>query len=129
MTALQYEYQRLQEQLTAQRQALIQEFQRTSLQILESWMMYWPAAVHATQANPDLPATRLVPLVRPVEQLLAQWEVEAIAPIAAEVPYEPQWHQLIDGHAEPGQLVSIRNPGYRHRGALLHRAKVKPINA
>ena len=124
----QYEYQRLQDQLESQKQSLHHDFQRTSLQTLESWMTYWPAAVYATQSQPDLPATRLIPLVRPVEQLLAQWGVEAIATVATEVPYDPKKHQLIEGQADPGDVVRISYPGYMHNGALLQRAKVKPLN-
>ena len=121
------EYQRLQKQLDRQEESLQNDFQRASLQRLESWMTYWPAAVYATQAKPDLPATRLIPLVRPVEQLLDQWGVEAIASVGSEVPYDPQQHQLVEGQAAAGETVRISNPGYTHNGALLQRAKVKPI--
>ena len=121
------EYQRLQAQLEHQRETLQQDFQRTSLHVIESWMTYWPAAVYATQSNPELPATRLIPLVRPVEKLLEQWGVEAIASVGTEVPYDPQYHQLIEGQANPGDRVKISNPGYFHGKTLLQRAKVKPI--
>ena len=121
------EYQRLQKQLDRQEESLQNDFQRASLQRLESWMTYWPAAVYATQAKPDLPATRLIPLVRPVEQLLDQWGVEAVASVGSEVPYDPQQHQLVEGQAASGETVRISNPGYTHNGALLQRAKVKPI--
>ena len=124
---LQLEYQRLKDQLEQQQKSLQQDFQRTSLQVIESWMTYWPAAVYAAQTKPDLPATRLIPLVRPVEHLLDQWGVEAIAAVGTEMPYDPQQHQLVEGHAEPGDLVRISNPGYIHNGALIHRAKVKPL--
>lgn len=124
---LRAEYERLQDQMNQQQGDLKESFQRTSLQTLESWMTYWPAAVYAAQSNPDLPATRLIPLVRPVEQLLAQWGVEAIAAVGDEVAYAPQEHQLIAGQADPGDPVRVSNPGYRHGGALIHRVKVKPI--
>ncbi|NET51227.1 MAG: helix-turn-helix domain-containing protein [Merismopedia sp. SIO2A8] len=122
---LKAEYERLQGQFADQQNTLLQDFQRTSLQTLESWMTYWPAAVYAAEKNPDLPANRLVPLVRPVEQLLSQWGVEAIAPVGSNVPYNPQQHQLIDGTANPGDPVYVKNPGYTHNGALLHRANVR----
>lgn len=123
--ALQKEYQRLQRQLKEQRETAQQTFQRTSLQALESWMIYWPAAVHAVQKTPTLPASRLIPLVKPVEQLLQSWGVDAIASVGAEVPFDPQCHQLIAGTADKGDRVSVSNPGYRHNDVLLHRAKVK----
>lgn len=127
LTVLQQEYERSQAQLTEQQQTLQQQFQRNSLNTLESWLLYWPAAVFAASQNPEFPATRLIPLVKPVEQLLAQWGVEAIAPVGANVSYDPQLHQLIKGTANPGDFVRIRNPGYRHHGVLLHRAKVEGV--
>ncbi|MBD3562371.1 helix-turn-helix transcriptional regulator, partial [Planktothrix sp. FACHB-1355] len=79
--ALQQEYQRLQAQMQSQRQSLMQEFQLSSLQVLESWLIQWPTAAYAAGQNPQLPAVKLLPLLRPVEQLVQQWGVEAIAPV------------------------------------------------
>lgn len=123
----QREYERLQEQLTQQRQELWKEFQQMSLQTLEPWILQWSAATFAAQQNPQLAAVKLVPLVRPVERLLADWGVEAIAPVAAEIPYNPQEHQLMDGTAETGALVRVRYAGYRQGDRLLYRAKVSPV--
>ncbi len=125
---LKQEYQRLQRQLEQQRQALWQEFQQSSLQILESWMLQWPTAAAAAQQNPQLPAVRLLPLLRPVEQLLQQWGVEAIASVGAELPYDPQLHQLWAGTAQPGDPVKVRYTGYRQGDNILYRVKVSPIN-
>ncbi|MEM9214537.1 MAG: helix-turn-helix transcriptional regulator [Cyanobacteria bacterium P01_F01_bin.150] len=126
-TNLQLEYKRLKDQLESQEASLKHSFQRTSLQVLESWMTYWPAATHAAQSNANLPATRLIPLVRPVELLLKQWGVEVIASVGAELPYDPKQHQLLEGQANPGDLVRVSNPGYWHEGALVQRVKVKPL--
>lgn len=126
--ALRQEYQRLQQQLENQRETLIQEFQQSSLQVLESWLVQWPTAAYAAQQNQQLPAVRLLPLVRPVEQLLQEWGVEAIASVGSELPYDPLWHQLMEGTSQPGDLVRIRYTGYRVRGKLLYRAKVSPIS-
>lgn len=127
VTALQAEYQRLQDQLHQQQSTLQQKFQAEALTVLESWMLQWPTVTHAVEKNPELPASRLVPLVQPVQALLAQWEVEAIAPVGAEVPYDPQVHQLMNGEAEPGTPVRVRYTGFRQRGKLLHRAQVSPV--
>lgn len=124
---LKQEYQRLQAQLVEQQAQLMTEFQQTALSQLETWMMQWPTAAYAAQANPQVPASRLVSLVRPVERLLEAWGVEAIAPIGAEVAYAPQVHQLMEGTAQPGDPVRVRYAGYRHHGKLLHRAKVSPV--
>jgi transcriptional regulator with XRE-family HTH domain len=123
----QQEYQRLQERLVQQRQDLWQEFQQTSLQTLEPWILQWSAATYAAQQNPQMPAVKLISLVRPVERLLADWGIEAIAPVAAEIPYNPQEHQLMDGTVEKGALVRVRYAGYRQGDRLLYRAKVSPV--
>jgi DNA-binding Xre family transcriptional regulator len=123
---LQQEYQRLQNQLQQQQAASQQEFQNSSLQILESWLIQYPTAAYAAQQN-DIPASRLLPLMRPVEQLVKAWGVEAIAPVGAEVAYDPQVHQLMEGNAGVGEPVRIRYTGYRQGEKLLYRAKVSPL--
>ena len=129
LTVLKQEYQRLQQQLENQRDTLKQEFQQSSLQILESWLVQWPTAAYAAGQNQQLPAVRLLPLVRPVEQLMQEWGVEAIASVGSEIPYDPQWHQLMEGIAQVGELVKVRYTGYRLRDSkLLHRAKVSPVS-
>lgn len=125
--ALRQEYQRLQQQLEQQRETLRQEFQQSSLQLLESWLVQWPTAAYAAQQNQQLPAVRLLPLVRPVEQLLQEWGVDAIASVGSEIPYEPHLHQLMEGTAQPGELVRVRYTGYRQGDKLLYRAKVSPV--
>ncbi|NEO79795.1 nucleotide exchange factor GrpE [Moorena sp. SIO4G3] len=122
------EYQRLEQQLEQQRETLMQEFQQSSLQVLESWLVQWPTAAYAAQQNEQLPAVRLLPLVKPVEQLLEKWGVDAIASVGDELPYDPQQHQLMSGSAQPGDRVRVRYTGYRIGDKLLHRAKVSPAN-
>ncbi|MGC1395795.1 MAG: hypothetical protein WA828_16180, partial [Coleofasciculaceae cyanobacterium] len=65
---------------------------------------------------------------RPVEQLMQEWGVEAIASVGSEIPYDPQWHQLMDGTAAPGEMVKVRYVGYKTAEKLLYRAKVSPIS-
>lgn len=125
---LQQEYRRLEAQLTKQQQTLQQEFQRSSLQTLESLLLQLPTAAYAAENNPQIPAARLLPLLRPIEQLLKSWGVEAIAPVGSEVDYDPQMHQLMEGRAEVGDRVKIRYTGYTQGDKLLHRAKVSPIS-
>jgi DNA-binding Xre family transcriptional regulator len=122
--AWQQEYERLQGQLKQQRESLMQEFQQESLQVLESWLLQWPTAAYAAGQNPQLAAVKLLPLLRPVEQLLQQWGVEAIATVGAEIEYDPQVHQLMEGTAVAGDRVKVRYTGYRHGDRLLFRAKV-----
>ncbi len=125
--ALQQEYERLLEQMEEQRQSLMQEFVRSSLEVLESWLIQWPTAAYAARQNAQLPAVNLLPLLRPVEQLVQQWGVEAIAPVGAELPYDPHQHQLMELTAQPGDRIKVRYTGYRQGDRLLYRAKVSPI--
>lgn len=127
VATLKAEYQRLQTQLEQQETVLQQQFQTAALAVLESWLVQWPTVTHAVAKNPDLPASRLVPLVQPLQTLLEQWEVAAIAAVGTTVPYDPQVHQLMTGDVEPGVPVRVRYTGFRQGGKLLHRAKVSPV--
>ena len=126
IATLEAEYARLQDQLATQTEQAQQALQREALGILEPWLLQWPTATHAVAKKPDLPATRLIPLVKPVEALLTHWQVKAIAIVGAEVPYDPQVHQLMGGTATPGEIVRVRYSGYTQGERLLHRAKVSP---
>ncbi|MEH1939951.1 MAG: nucleotide exchange factor GrpE [Nostoc sp.] len=122
---LRKEYQRSQLQLEQQREVLVQELQQSSLQLLESLLLQWPTAAQKAQENPQLAAVKIVPLVqKPLEKLLQAWGVEAIAPVGAEIPYDPQLHQLMQGTAQPGEIVKVRYTGYLQADKLLYRAKV-----
>jgi molecular chaperone GrpE (heat shock protein) len=128
ITDLKTEYDRLQLQLQQQRLSLQQEFQQSSLQLLESLLLQFPTAAHKAQENPQLSAVNIVPLVhKPLERLLQQWGIEAIASVGAELPYDPLLHQLMDGVAQPGDIVRVRYIGYRQGDKLLYRAKVSPV--
>ncbi|MBL1174317.1 helix-turn-helix domain-containing protein [Pantanalinema sp. GBBB05] len=128
LTDLRQEYDRLQTQLAQQRQELLQEFQQSSVQMLESLLLQLPTAAYAAQQNPQAPAVKLLPLLRPIDQLLTHWGIDAIATVGTEAPYDPQQHQLMEGFAEPNDPVKIRYTGYRQGDRLLYRAKVSPVN-
>jgi hypothetical protein len=125
--SLKQEYQKLQQQLKRQQEVLYQEFQQESIQVLESWLLQWPTASVAVEKNPQLSAVKLLPLVKPVEKLLQQWGIEAIASVGEELPYDPQWHELMKGTAEPGEMVRVRYVGYRQGDKLLYRARVSSL--
>ncbi|MBG1266513.1 nucleotide exchange factor GrpE [Nostoc sp. WHI] len=125
---LRKEYQRSQLQLEQQREILLQELQQSTLQLLESLLLQWPTAAQKAQENPQLAAVKIVPLVqKPLEKLLQAWGVEAIAPVGAEISYDPQLHQLIEGNAQPGETVKVRYTGYLQGDKLLYRAKVSLV--
>ncbi len=121
---LQQEYQRLQQQLQQQGSTLQAEFQYQSLQTLESLLTYLPAAKYAAARQPDFPANKIFPLLQSIDRLLAQWNVTVIGEIGTQMDYDPHYHQLIEGTAQPGELVTIRYCGYRQGDKLIFRAKV-----
>ncbi|MEB3357877.1 MAG: helix-turn-helix domain-containing protein [Synechococcales bacterium] len=127
LDTLREEYQRLQARCDRQREEAWADFQQQALQTLESWLLYWPTAVQKAQTNPQMAAAQLVPLVRPVEKLLQEWQVEAIATVDDEVAYDPTLHQLLEGTAQPGERVRVRYVGYRQGDRLLHRARVSRV--
>lgn len=125
--ALRKEYAQLQSQMDHQADQVKTQLQQEALQTLESWLTYWPTAVHKVTQGDPVQAKALLPLVKPVEILVRGWGVIAIATVGAEISYDPQQHQLIKGTAQPGDLVKVRNVGYRYQDKLLHRAKVSPV--
>ncbi len=122
--SLKQEYQHLQMLLIQQEKTLLQQFQQDSLQVLESFLIYFPTAVNKSQENPQLEAKKIIPLVKPVEELIKKWGIEAIASVGAEISYDPQWHELISGDCEVGDMVKVRYIGYKQGEKLLYRAKV-----
>lgn len=124
LTILRQEYQRLQQQLVQQQNILQLEFQYQSLQVLESFLLYFPTAKYAAANNPNFPASKLIPLISSIDQLIAQWNVTVIGEVGAEIPYNSQLHQLIEGVAQPDELVTVRYVGYQQQNKLLFRAKV-----
>jgi DNA-binding Xre family transcriptional regulator len=102
----------------------LEEFQLACIQTIESFLTYWPAAAHQVQKNPDFPASKLLPLVKPIERLLANWEVVSIDQVGAVLPFHPQQHQAIEGQIAVGEMVIVRYPGYQQGEKLLWRSQV-----
>lgn len=121
---LQQEYQQLQNQLHQQRTAVQAEFQLESLQVLESFLTYFPTAKYAAGNNPDFPASKLFPLIGSIDRLIRSWGVTVIGEVGDQVAYDPRWHQLVDGTADLDRLVTVRYVGYRQGEKLIFRAKV-----
>jgi molecular chaperone GrpE (heat shock protein) len=125
---LEREYSTSRQQLSQQRQILQDEFQQASLQLLESLLIQFPTAAGKARENPQLPAVNILPLVqKPIERLLRDWGIDAIAEVGDEIPYDPQFHHLMDSNAEIGEIVKVRYIGYRQGEKLLYRAKVSKV--
>ncbi|MDJ0649582.1 MAG: helix-turn-helix domain-containing protein [Xenococcaceae cyanobacterium MO_188.B19] len=123
----QQEYQRLEEKSEKQKDTMEQKFQQASLQTLESWLIQWPTAIAAVCKNPDLPAARLLPIVKPIERLIKQWGIEKIDFVGKELPYNPQYHELMKGSAQPGDMVRVRYVGYKQKDRILYKPKVSLV--
>ena len=126
ISALRGEYQQLQQKLEQQKQELRSQFERETIQHLESLLLQLPSAAYAAQNNPAMPAKNILPLLRPIDALLQRWGVTAIASVGTEVNYDPQKHQLMEGSPQitEGDKVIVRYVGYEHNGKLLYRARV-----
>ncbi|ELS34645.1 MULTISPECIES: nucleotide exchange factor GrpE [Pseudanabaena] len=126
---LRTEYQRLQQKLEHQTQELRSQFERETFYQLESLLLQLPSAAYAAQNNPNMLAKNILPLWRPLEQLLQKWGITAIGAVGAEVAYDPQNHQLMEGseRIEEGDLAIVRYVGYRKGEKLLYRARVAII--
>ncbi|HEY9803354.1 MAG TPA: nucleotide exchange factor GrpE [Leptolyngbyaceae cyanobacterium] len=125
---LKKEYERSQLQLQQQREILRQEFQQSSLQLLETLLLQWPTAAKKAQEDHQLAAVKIVPLVqKSLEKLLQAWGIEAIASVGVEIPYDPQMHQLKEGTAQPGETVRVTHAGYIQGERLLYRATVEKL--
>jgi len=111
------------------------QFQQETIQQLESLLLQLPTAAYAAQNNPHLPARNLLPLLRPLHDLLKAWGIEAIAPVGTEVEYDPRYHQLIESsdqetikNIQSGDRVLIRYTGYHQGQKLLYRCRVSLVS-
>ncbi|AFZ52787.1 helix-turn-helix domain-containing protein [Cyanobacterium aponinum] len=127
---LKLECERLLKENEQLRQNLIKEYQRDIITILESLLLQLPTINYAIKNNPEIPATRLLPLMQPVQDLLRFWGIETIGEVGETVKYDPQIHELMEDTQDDTQIfemVKIRYVGYRQGEDLLYRAKVSPI--
>ena len=123
---LQEEYKHLQQKLETQKQELRSQFERETIQQLESLLLQLPSAAHAAQNNPNMPAKNILPLLRPLDALLQKWGISMIGSVGVKVSYDPQKHQLMEGsnEIEDGDLAIVRYVGYMQGEKLLYRARV-----
>ncbi len=120
------ECQRLQQKLETQKQELRSQFERETIQQLESMLLQLPSATYAAQQNPHMLAKNILPLLRPINTLLQKWGITAIGSVGAEVVYDSQKHQSIEGGdaLKDGDMVIVRYVGYLQGDKLLYRARV-----
>jgi len=126
---LQAEYDRLQTDLQTQVADLQEQFEAEALAKLSSFLTFYPVAADRARQDTQLPAVNLLPLLKPIEQMLVVWQVRTIGVIGESVAFDPQQHQLIEPFPaqpiQPGDLVQVSHCGYWHRDRLFMRAKVR----
>ena len=130
---LQQEYNRLTQTLKHQETTLRETFHHEAFQTLEPWLIQWSAAAHAAQTNPQLMASKLLPLLNPIDRLLIEWGVSPIGTIGEECDYDPTLHHGMNGDFQLGDRIRIRFLGYRYQNStgnhVLHRAKVMRLDS
>ena len=128
---LQAEYQLLLHRLEQQKQDLRSQLIREAVQQIESLILQLPSAAYAARQNPQLPAKNILPLLRPLDALLQQWEITPIGTVGEQIAYDPQEHQLMEQESAiaVGDCVLVRYVGYKFGDRLLYRARVSlPLN-
>lgn len=130
ISTLREEYQRLQQKLEQQKIELRSQFERETIQQLESLILQLPSAAYAAQQNPNMLAKNILPLLRPIDILLQKWGITAIGAVGKEVDFDSQKHQLMEGSDEikEGDIAIVRYVGYMQGEKLLYRARVSKPN-
>lgn len=121
------DYQNLKAKYEQQSKELTQKFQLASIEILESLLVQLPTFIFATENNPNLAAQKLLPLLKPIDNLLNSWNIKPLNAVGEKVTYNPQQHQLLEGDCEQGDFVQVRYIGYIKDDVILYKAKVSPI--
>jgi len=103
------------------------EIQQAAFHTLESLLIQLPRVISVIQQNPDFPGVKLLPLFKPLTQLLKEWNIEPIESVGAEVIYNPKYHELLDGEAKEGDLVMVNYIGYKQDDQILYKAKISQI--
>jgi molecular chaperone GrpE (heat shock protein) len=126
ISALREEYQLLQQKLEQQKLELRSQFERETIQQLESLILQLPSAAYAAQQNPNMLAKNILLLLRPIDVLLQKWGITAIGSVGKEVDFDSQKHQLMEGSNEikEGDIAIVRYVGYMQGEKLLYRARV-----
>ncbi len=126
ITELQQQCQRLREELISQRLQLKSDFSDATFEQLKTLLINYPSACKMAQTMPDLPARNLIALFTPLENLLQNWDIEAIGSPWQSVSYDSHIHQPDADDIAVGESVYIRFVGYRHKnsGQILCPAKV-----
>ncbi|MBE9222812.1 hypothetical protein IQ215_08895 [Cyanobacterium stanieri LEGE 03274] len=101
-----------------------QNLQAKYFQQLESLLTNYPTAKIMVRFKPDLPAKSVVCLLKPLEELLAGWEITPVGQPWRRVNFNPNLHQPDADDIREGDWVYVRFVGYAQQDEVLVKAKV-----
>ena len=100
-------------------------YRQATLQTLEPLLRQLPTAAYAVQHH-NLPASQLLKILKPLESLLAEWNVTQLGAVGQVVPFDPTWQSfLTDTEHKRDTPVSIRYVGYRVGRRIWLKAQVR----
>jgi molecular chaperone GrpE (heat shock protein) len=121
---LEFQCQRLREELKQQSQQLQTDFQQETFTQLQTLLANYPTVKKMALAKPELPAKNLVSLFTSLDNLITNWGYTVIGETWEQVNYNPQLHQADSDDIQEGELVYIRFIGYQDGDKVLYPAKV-----
>lgn len=121
---LQSQCQRLREELAEKSHQLTVDFRENTFEQLQALLTNYPTFCQMAQSKPDLPASNILALFTPLENLLESWDYETIGEPWQQVEYDPELHQADSEEIAAGELVYIRFVGYKSGEKILCPAKV-----
>ncbi|XGW00090.1 MAG: nucleotide exchange factor GrpE [Leptolyngbya sp. BL-A-14] len=121
---LQQQCQRLRAELHQQKAQLHTDFQDSSFAQLQPLLTSYPTACKMAQLKPELPASNLIALFTPLDNLLQTWQIDSIGTAWEQVPFNAQFHQPDIDDVVEGEPVYIRFIGYHQGDRILSPAKV-----
>lgn len=109
------------EQQPSQLQSSWQEELFTSLQYL---LVNYPIAKMVAKLKPNTSIKNFIHLLKPIDDLLKQWQMESIGKPWEKVSFNPEIHYSEEEKLTPEEEVYIRLVGYKQGEKILTKAKV-----
>lgn len=109
------------DKLPAELQSSWQQELFTSLQYL---FLNYPIAKMVAKLKPNTSIKNFISLLKPIDDLLTQWQIESIGKPWEKVSFNPEIHYSEEEKLTPGEEVYIRLVGYKQGEKILTLAKV-----
>ncbi|NCO73881.1 MAG: hypothetical protein GW856_01240 [Cyanobacteria bacterium] len=104
---------------------LITNWQQESFDLLQTLLANYPTAKIMVKLKPDLSANHLITLLKPLDKLLTQWNIESIGKPWEKVFFNPEIHYSDEDDIIANDLVYIRFIGYAQKNALNYHILLK----